>query len=126
MAREPYHYWWILVGREAIPATPREWEAHRHTQRDFEDNCRIAKTELYDCEVSTVFLGLNHAPSLGPPVLFETMVLGGLLDGHQWRYSTYDEAERGHEEVVGMVRLEYGLAEVPASEAVDKDDGGAR
>lgn len=124
MADGPYHHWWMLVGREVVPATPLEWNAQR---ADFERNFRIAWTELYDCTVSTVFLGINHDfGGKGPPVLFETMVMGGLLDGHQWRYSTYDEAEKGHEEVVGMVRLEYGLAEVPASSAVDEDDGGTR
>ena len=37
--------------------------------------------------VSTVFLGLDHAfQSDGPPVLWETLILGGVLDGSMWRY----------------------------------------
>ena len=49
--------------------------------------------------VSTVFLGLDHRMSDGPPVVFETMIFpdndfGGELI--QRRYCTWDEAERGH------------------------------
>jgi hypothetical protein len=44
-------------------------------------------------EVSTLFLGVQHHGRL---VLFETMILGGPLDGYQQRYSTWEEAEAGH------------------------------
>lgn len=46
--------------------------------------------------VSTVFLGLDHAFDHGPPLLFETMVFGGALDGEREQYSTWAEAEAGH------------------------------
>ena len=29
-------------------------------------------------------------------ILFETMIFGGQYDDYQWRYSTYEEAEAGH------------------------------
>lgn len=54
--------------------------------------------------VSTVFLGLNHQYGEGPPILFETMVFGGVYDGDQMRYSTYLEAELGHATTVSIVR----------------------
>lgn len=54
-------------------------------------------------EVITSFLGMDHAWDGGPPLLFETMVFGGPHDGEQWRYSTWDEAEAGHQKVVDMV-----------------------
>lgn len=48
-------------------------------------------------EVSTVFLGLDHGLWLGgPPLVFETLVFGGLLDGEMDRYSTMAEALTGH------------------------------
>ena len=38
---------------------------------------RVARTQVGDCMVSTVFLGLDHNFSEeGPPVLWETMVFG--------------------------------------------------
>ncbi len=51
--------------------------------------------------VSTVFLGIDHNFSFeGPPVLFETMVFGGIHDGYQYRFSTWEEAEVFHASVV--------------------------
>lgn len=47
--------------------------------------------------VSTVFLGLDHSFGQGPPLLFETLVFEGSLDGEMDRYSTWAEAEKGHE-----------------------------
>ena len=56
----------------------------------------VAFTKLLGAEVSTVFLGLDHAHDGSQPVLFETMVFGGPLDEEQWRYHTWDEAVEGH------------------------------
>jgi len=63
----------------------------------------VAKTNIGDVKISTVFLGLNHNWGSGPPLLFETMVFGGELDGEQERYSTWDEAEKGHKRMVERV-----------------------
>jgi hypothetical protein len=58
---------------------------------------RVANDTLGAVEVSTVFLGIDHNfRATGPPVLFETLVFGGPLDGESFRYVTYDEAEAGH------------------------------
>jgi hypothetical protein len=38
----------------------------------------------------------------GKPVLFETLVFGGPLDGDMWRYCTWTEAEAGHASVVAI------------------------
>lgn len=54
--------------------------------------------------ISTVFLGLDHAFGGGEPVLFETMVFGGdWAEQEQERYSTIDEARRGHARMVTKV-----------------------
>jgi len=46
----------------------------------------VAKTDIDgEVEVSTVFLGLDHAVWDGPPMLFETMIFGGPHDNSQWR-----------------------------------------
>ena len=49
--------------------------------------------------MSTVFLGLDHSFGFsgGPPLLFETMIFGGEHDEYCDRYSTWAEAEVGHE-----------------------------
>lgn len=69
--------------------------------RWFENGDRVvAKTPLPGCEVSTVFLGLDHRFGPGSPLLFETMVFGGPFDQEQERYSTWAEAEAGHARMV--------------------------
>lgn len=58
----------------------------------------IMMTEINkDVFVFTVFLGLDHQFFYkGPQHLFETVVFGGKLDGEIERYSTWEEAEKGH------------------------------
>jgi hypothetical protein len=54
--------------------------------------------------VSTVFLGLDHNfAEVGPPVLWETMVFGGTLDGEQARYASREAALRGHQDMCRRV-----------------------
>ncbi len=91
------HY--ILEGTEVVEVKDlMEWakwleSADRH----------VAKDESHGVEVSTVFLGLDYNFGSGPPLLFETMVFGGKLDGEVNRYSTWQEAETGHEAMKGRV-----------------------
>lgn len=98
---------WMLDGHTPVPAPSlMEWARWYETA-----DRRVARTRIGEAEVSTVFLGLNHNfEHSGRPVLFETMVFGGPWDEHQWRYSTWEEAEEGHAGIVAM--LERG--EVPA------------
>jgi hypothetical protein len=48
-------------------------------------------------QVSTVFLGLDHQFGNGPPILWETLVFGGPLDGEMDRYPTREAALAGHQ-----------------------------
>ena len=65
---------------------------------------KVAQSELDgEWEVSTVFLGINHAFNDGPPMLFETMIFGDKYGNWCDRYSTWDEAKAGHECVVAML-----------------------
>jgi hypothetical protein len=56
----------------------------------------VADDQIGDVRISTVFIGLDHRYGDGPPLIFETLIFGGDLDGHMWRYSTWDDAEIGH------------------------------
>lgn len=65
----------------------------------------VAQDDLSDgTRVSTVFLGIDHNFSGGPPLLFETMIFGGANDGYQVRYSTWAEAEDGHRRALLIAR----------------------
>jgi hypothetical protein len=81
----------------------------------FEDieSRRIAKTDFGQTDhgqiaVSTVFLGFAHDYLDGKPLLYETMVFGGELDGQMRRYATKEEALAGHIETVKDV--EHAIA----------------
>jgi hypothetical protein len=74
---------------------------------------RVAETFLYDgaIRISTVFLGLNHEFRPRKPLrIFETMVFAPSMDFHRdyRRYSTWQEAEQGHEVMVDAVRATLG------------------
>jgi hypothetical protein len=67
------------------------------------DRC-VARTIQGDVWVSTVFLGLDHNFHFGgPPQLFETMAFHGDEGEDMDRYSTWEEAEAGHAEMVRKV-----------------------
>lgn len=46
--------------------------------------------------VSTVWMGINHGPGVGPPVIFETMAFPTERYGIQERYCSLNEALAGH------------------------------
>lgn len=79
--------------------TAREWSELRA-----DGPVHIGDTTIDGARVSTVWLGIDHAWGDGPPIIFETMVFGGELDGEIWRYSTEDQAARGHQLVCAEVR----------------------
>ena len=64
----------------------------------------VAKTTINDIGISTVFLGIDHSWNSDIPVLFETMVFRGKLDGEQERYTTWEDAESGHKRMVQKVK----------------------
>lgn len=87
-----------LVGREVVEVTAeaeRAWRERRH----------VGDVTIRGVRVSTVFLVLDHGHEEGGrPLLFETLVFGGKLEGEMERYSTYEEAEKGHVRMVKRVR----------------------
>jgi hypothetical protein len=64
------------------------------------DNRRVAKTEIGEVWISTVFVGLVLTPDRMP---FETQVFGGKYSREVWRTATWEEAEAKHAEVVAMI-----------------------
>ena len=64
----------------------------------------IARDTIGDVEISTVFLGIDHQFGIGPPVLWETMIFGGIQDQYQYRYTSRAAALAGHAAAVARVR----------------------
>lgn len=65
----------------------------------------VADETIGDSRISTVFLGIDHGFGHGEPVLWETMVFGGSLDGEQDRCAGARlNASAMHERMVIRVR----------------------
>lgn len=77
------------------------------TRCDLENPGRIvAKYASSMGDVSTVLLYLDHGYDLtesAAPLVYETMVFGGVHDGDQKRYATRKEAEAGHARMVAFI-----------------------
>jgi hypothetical protein len=82
------------------------------------DNSRLARDDVPDGEVSTVFLGLDH--HLGRrehvPILWETVVFGGTADRFTLRYGSRSEAIAGHAFIVDRLRSKLPLQKPDAGE----------
>mgnify|MGYP003575238540 CR=1 FL=1 len=104
-SREKYY---ILVDEQVQVVDMPRWAAWFEVH----DADRVIRYSVLreDVHISTVFLSLDHNYSLhGPPILFETMVFGGLLDQETRRYRTIEEAKAGHAAMVERVqRAERG------------------
>jgi hypothetical protein len=96
----------MYYDRDGRPIGTMEW-ARLHRDPTY---LRVDRTVLAFSngivEVSTVWLGIDHAWLGGPPILFETMVFGGRWHQWQWRYGTEVEARAGHLIVTDAVRLD--------------------
>jgi len=73
----------------------------------FEDaDRRVARDEIGDYTVSTVFLGLDHSMGGAEPQLFETMVFKGTESTWCERCATWDQALEQHAAMVDRVKGE--------------------
>lgn len=74
---------------------------------------RGVRVDLTRCgkagEVSTVWIGLDLGWGRGAPLIFETMIFGGPLDGETARYATEAEARAGHRFHVLWLQTVAGL-----------------
>ena len=78
-------------------------------------NSHLDETQVGDARISTIFLGLDHHHHWGErgrPILWETLVFGGPLDGEMARYPSRRQAQRGHDRMVARVREATGTVSV--------------
>jgi len=97
----PRHY-----GLDGEPISMRHWGYLVESKR------RILRQEyIGDYWISTVHIGIDHGWHSERPLIFETMVFKGGSperlgdDVETRRYSTWQEALAGHEELLNEVRL---------------------
>jgi hypothetical protein len=75
-----------------------EFKTHWKTSK------RVGRTRVGNVEVSTVWLGLDHDFRTGVPIIFETMTFGDPWANEMDRYSTEEQAMRGHLAVLDRLR----------------------
>jgi hypothetical protein len=103
-------YWILDDDGNPVPVddvlTWGEWfETSIERRRVAQDRDECQEGATREVRISTVFLGIDHAFGGGPPLLYETMVFGGPLDGFTARYHDRESALRGHQKVCRKVRL---------------------
>lgn len=87
--------------KNLIPCTASEAWDFKSKNRD---KCRVARTQVGESDISTVFLAMDHNfDGVGPPLVFETMIFGGTFNMECERYSTWGRAEAGHKAWVEKV-----------------------
>lgn len=107
---------YILEGTEPVPCDDvLTWGRWLETA----DRTVAATAVAGGVRVVTEFLGLDHnIAGEGPPLLFETRVVGGALAGTRERCATWREAEDLHDRMVarvcqGLTPQEAGALRVP-------------
>lgn len=67
----------------------------------------VARDEIAESTISTVFLGMDHSFGVGAPILWETMVFGGPLNDSQDRCrGSREQAEAMHARMVAKVHAD--------------------
>jgi len=93
------HY--VLLDKKVYPCQDEDlWLQNFNEHRK-----RQVKTTWLGTEtVSTVFMGFNQVPGQSPPLVFETRVFEGNLDGVIIRSSSWIDAEIAHQLMVDTLR----------------------
>ncbi|HET9374290.1 MAG TPA: hypothetical protein VFO40_04920 [Chthoniobacterales bacterium] len=86
-----------LVDDQVVPCSLEQWAIEGHPRR-------IALYEQGDYCVSTVFLGLDHGWMSARGIWFESMLFKGDDPIDSERYSSLDEALRGHATMVALLQ----------------------
>lgn len=102
------HFYILDSYNQPVPVEAGAWSVWFETA----DRTVARTTVAPNVEVSTVFTGLNAGWNSTTPLLWESMIFGGPLDGRQQRYSSRAEALTGHNALVSeaqtlTVPIEY-------------------
>lgn len=84
---------------------PDNWMEATDRRSRWATGQRVARSVIGDITISTVWLmGIDHGFGDGAPVIFETMTFGDPWNNEMARYSTEEEAMRGHLDVLDRLR----------------------
>ena len=94
--------WYTLDNNNKPIAATSITEAAKWLDENLERKV-VKQDYVGDVWVSTVFLGLDHAWNSDIPVLWETMIFGGEHDQYQERYTSYEDAVKGHQTALNLI-----------------------
>lgn len=105
----PTKYLYTLTRREVAPCDDLVIWVHYMVTVDRRVSHDIVAVvmdgeEVGNIVVSTVFTGIDLSFGHGSPLVFDTAVFGGPLDGMQYPCYTYDGAQKAHAMVLERVR----------------------
>lgn len=99
MANAQNPKWYIL--RDKTPVAVSEFSEFLRWMVRNQSACQVARNQVGKSFVSTIFTGSNYnSVAQGPPLVFESMVFGGPMDLMIKRYSTWDQALKGHNDLI--------------------------
>lgn len=97
----------LYYDRKGQPITLHDWALQFEHPDERIVATKILRRRADQITVSTVWVGIDRSYSANPhakPLIFETKIFGGPLNGAQVYYSTEEGAEAGHEALVGVHR----------------------
>ena len=99
------HAFYILDRHTPIPLFPAPYEIELMAWGQWRNKADtlVARTLVGEVDIITYFIGIPLTNTSGRPLLFESTVFGGPLNGTQDKYATWDEAEAGHAKLVAKV-----------------------
>jgi len=111
---------YVLDGsHEPVPCNDLAmWKAWMNTPERWVEDALLSDRADNQVRVCTVFLGLDLGfGSADRPILFETMVLGGMWDRALYRYCTWREAQDGHALLLNHLQVHNkATIDIPALE----------
>lgn len=99
-------YYKLDENKNVIPSSLEEWASF--IEGDLPTNYRQAGRDVINnMTISTIFIGLchNYNPRSKIPIVFETMIFD--IEGkdiYQERYSTWKQAEKGHQRAIQWLK----------------------
>ena len=86
----------------------------QETDRAVDDTCVTDARTGKEIRIATTFLGIARDDRM-PPILWETIVFGGRMNGEGKRSATLAEAKQAHREFVDRVRGKHSRRVSPTS-----------
>ena len=115
--KEMLNYTWVKGEPPKIELNPLKWGEWFETAERTVEKTSISEGEVEMCEVSTVFLGIDHSFGSGTtkPVLFETAIFNSTNSDVIQRYETEKEAITGHAFIVERLISGFNAASIKKS-----------